>query len=140
MNQETMSDVRRFIELKREKDSIKQREREINLEMATLDESIVEAMMESGIQSMNVDGHTLYIRTDLFASPENGREELIDAIRRSGPAWDWLIQPNYNAAKLKSKIRELPRDEYGNPEIPPTLQGQLKLTFKPTVGLRKSTS
>lgn len=68
--------------------------------------ALVEAFATEGVQSVNIDGRTVYRRKDLIVSKAAGvaTDSVIEAVRAAG--WGALIGENYNAQTLKATVRE----------------------------------
>ena len=108
--------------------------RELEAQIKILNERIVESekklldeMSDAGVQRVTVDGVTVYIHRQLWASksPDVSDEEAAEAIGTSGLSD--MIKPKFNANTMSSYIREL--DSQGLP-IPEALQSVLNIAEK----------
>src|ERR1035438_5616706 len=57
---------------------------------------------------MTVDGRTVSIQQDVYASPLNDREDVVDALKQS--ELGQYVAENYNTNSLTAFVRELKRD------------------------------
>lgn len=125
---------RRRVELQREKQQIKDREKAINADIASLDEHVIKHLTESGIDSIKIDGTTLYTRNEIRASTINKNYEgACKALREAG--MDELIDERFNANSLSAAVRTM-IDE--GQEIPASFEGVIKVSENVVVGLRSS--
>lgn len=85
---------------------------------AVAEKKLMEQMTDAGVQRIAVDGVTVYIHKQIFASKAAGisDEQAADALRATG--LDDMIKPKFNANTMSAYIREL--DGQGLP-IPRTL-------------------
>jgi hypothetical protein len=68
--------------------------------------ALVESFAAEGLQSVNIDGRTVYRRKDLIVSKAAGvaTDSVVEAIQAAG--WGSLIGESYNANTLKASVRE----------------------------------
>ncbi len=129
--------LQRFVELSNKKKDMDDNVEEIKAEMAMLECDLLDQMGDSGISQLKCDGVTVYIHSQLWASPidkpavcqaliDEGYEELVST------------DPNVNSSKLSSFIREFPRTDDGLPELPDYLNGIVKVTDKVQLKTRRS--
>lgn len=83
---------------------------------AALEEPLIEALAEDGVDSMRVDGVTTYMHTQYWASKRDGveTEQVVDALRASG--YGDLVAENYNSQTLSAVVRELIEQDEPLPE------------------------
>lgn len=111
------------------------KESEITAEIASLEEELLDKMAEEGIRNLSLSsGMTLYQRVEKFYSVAEGHDkaELVRVMANCPQTMD-LVEANYNANKLKSRMREI--EENGEP-LPPELVQMLKITERYRVGHR----
>ena len=70
-----------------------------------LEQALVPQFLSDGVASMKVDGRTVYIAQDIQASPLNGRDEVIAALRSS--ELGQYVSENYNTQSLRAFVREV---------------------------------
>ena len=100
--------------------------------VASLEEECLEYMGTEGIQSVKMDGATIYLRIDRYASLTEGGAAL-DSLRIAG-AGD-LIKETINSQVLSSWAREQ-LDSFG--ELPACVEGHVQVTEKHRVRMRKA--
>jgi hypothetical protein len=73
----------------------------------TLEQELLEEFAESGLQKMTVDGSTIYLRRDLWASRINGATALdvCEAFEKAGLTQ--FVTTNYNSNTVSAWLREI---------------------------------
>lgn len=101
-----MDALRRYIELERLEDHLDGELKDAKREKELLAENILNSYIQEGVQSMNVDGRTVYLNTELFAGAAAGAERpaVVEALKSSG--FPELVKEDYNANTLKGFVRE----------------------------------
>jgi hypothetical protein len=115
--------------------------RQTEQEIRQMEDEIVEMMVDAGVQSINIDGATIYLHTQLWARPEREDEEsdrasdadyerACEALREAGLAE--LVKPRFNIHSLSAVVRGM--DKNGEP-IPEQFEGAIKVSrvVKPNV-------
>ena len=106
--------------------------------------------MQSGVQRMTVDGRTVSIQQDVYASPLNDREEVVNALKQS--ELGQYVAENYNTNSVTAFVRELKREVesrahnenrmYGEDDVraalPEPLGRALKISFVHKLSSRKA--
>jgi hypothetical protein len=114
-----MEEINRFATLLRRKKKLKQQIKEIDTDLATMEEPLLEAMASTGLQSLKLTGGgTLYIRSQVWPKylDGKGREDVIAALKADNmPEY---LKEDYNANQFAAFVREL--DATGE-AIPPHL-------------------
>jgi len=134
-----IENIKKFTQLTEEKKALKQKLRDIQVELDALENQIEEHFVESGVSSMKVGGRTVYLRKQLFVSPnamegespEDAKRRACRALQTSGLGW--LVSEGYNSNTLRAVIREMQEDGH---EFPLTLTDALKITERYRVGVR----
>ncbi len=98
-----MQQVKKFVELTKMKRELEAQLKEVNEEMAVYDKEVQEFFIDAGIQSMNVDGFTVYIARELSAK-KRADVDYVALLRNSEFAW--LVKEDVNMISVKSAIRE----------------------------------
>jgi len=89
-----------------------------------------------------MDGYTIYIKRQLWASAAIDADTLHKALEAEGRGE--LVEPKVNAQKLAAVVREFdsdgitPKDTQGLPILPGELQSAVKITETYKVGARKA--
>jgi len=103
-----ITQVKQFVALADEKAELDQRLKQVEADMKALEEALLAQFQESGTQSVNVDGRTVSLRRDLFASPKDGdRDAVIEALKMTDLGQ--YVKEDYNGNSLKAYVREMVR-------------------------------
>lgn len=118
-----MTKVKRYRDLKAEAKRLEAELDGVKKAATALEEELVEAFTDEGVQNMRVDGNTVYLERTLWAQREKGvtPEEVVAALRAAG--LDALVGEGVNMNTLSSHLREL--DEHDTP-LPDALVGKVK--------------
>lgn len=111
-----------FIALTREKKRRESELSEINDKLTALSDLLCEQMAAQGVQNVKMtDGSTLYIRTDRYVNKRSGvsQQQVCDVLERLDLGY--MVSLGYNAASLKSKVKEMQEQEEAIPEELSTL-------------------
>lgn len=119
-------------------------------ELATLNEELLQIMKLIGMQKFTMNGRTIGIRKDLYASalantgdssPEDAKLRLHKALRDTGHGD--LVKEGVNASALAAMVREYDPDKTRDEEtiyanMPEELRGTIKISIVEKVTSRKS--
>jgi hypothetical protein len=137
--------LREFVSLENRKKELDAALKATKQKLDELEDIIIPMFIEAGVPAMTVevDGtrRTLSIYPDVYASPLNDREEVVDALKQS--ELGQYVAENYNTNSLTSFVRELWKElrQAANREqrvvteddlraaLPMPLQGALKLSL-----------
>ena len=114
--QATTETQRRFAALYREKLELQDRLNQVTKELGEMQESMLDFFGDAGMQSVNVDGVTLYIHEQIWANTAEGssQEEACAALAANGFAE--FVAPRFNTQSLSAKAREMERNGESFPE------------------------
>ena len=124
-----------FEKVIREKKDAAARESQCNKEIESLEQQLLDAMADEGMQSVNLEsGMTLYKRKDVFYGVAEGceKDELIQALVNCDLTKD-LVQATYNANSLRARMSEI---QVNGDVLPEEVSRLLKVTEKYKVGHR----
>lgn len=134
--------AKRYVELIQQKKSAGDIEKTCSKEMAVLEDQLIEAMADAGLQNLKTeDGVTLYRKIDKFYGPQSGetdeeskriKAEFIKALGQYPCTMD-LVDLNYNSNSLRARMKEM---EANGEEIPEGIMKHLRITEKDRVGYR----
>ena len=103
-----MEPLREFVSLETRKKDLDAQLKAAKQRLDELEDVIIPQFIEEGVPSMTVevDGakRTLSIYPDVHASPLNGRDEVVDALKNS--ELGQYVAENYNTNSLTSFVRE----------------------------------
>jgi len=96
--------VRRFIGLRQRKATLQAELKEVNDELNAIGSDLVEQFLQDGIQNINIDGQTVYIRRRVWARIDkaNSPDFIYETLKNHG--MDHMMTVNSNS--LAAFIRE----------------------------------
>jgi vacuolar-type H+-ATPase subunit I/STV1 len=103
-----MQQLRGFVSLENRKKDLDAELKSVKQQLDDLEEALVPQFIEDGVQRMTVDGRTVSIQQDVYASPLNDREDVVDALKQS--ELGQYVAENYNTNSLTAFVREVKRD------------------------------
>jgi hypothetical protein len=121
--------LRKYNSLTLQKRDLQAQLRDIDEQLKPLEDRVLNELIEEGVQRLNVDGVTTYIRHDIYPSYPQGKEEAVKLLKRSRN-YRSLVQETVNHQTLCSALRELD----GN--LPRNWQGILETTDVYRVGVK----
>ena len=135
--------LRKYVTLTAQKRELMAELDELRECMDVLEAELVEAFADEGIQNVNLDGHTVYLQSQLWAGPVEGDyERACDALDACGLSE--FVGRRFNSNTLSAWVREHVQTEGGNyPEnieeaLPVALAGAIKVDRKWSVRVRKA--
>lgn len=129
--------LREYVALSARKAALKAELDDIQRQLSELEPQLIEAFADEGVQNINVDGHTVYLSAQLWASPVDGDyERACDALIAAGLGE--FVGRRFNTNTLSAWIREYVRDETGN--YPDDIQTALPQAFNGAIEARKDWS
>lgn len=123
-----------FVALEHERREHEDRLKVIAERLGKLSEPLLNHFADSGIQNANVNGLTVFVRVDRYVSKksEATTDQVCEALREAGLGY--MVSDGYNAASLKSKVREW---EEAGAEVPPELAALLNVGEVARLATRK---
>ena len=104
-----MEPLREFVSLETRKKQLDAELKSAKQRLDELEEIIIPQFIEEGVPSMTVEVNgakrTLTIYPDVYASPLNARDEVVDALKQS--ELGQYVAENYNSNSLTSFVREV---------------------------------
>lgn len=95
----------RFAELAEIEDDLDDQLKAVRKEKAALEAELIEEFLDTGIQRVNVNGRTIYLRKQIWASVRDGnKRRACDVLRAEG--LDELIEESFNTGTLSAYVRE----------------------------------
>ena len=132
-----------FVALSERKAALTAELDDIRRDLDELEPGLIEQFADDGIRNVNLNGHTVYVQAQLWASPVEGDyERACDALVEAGLAE--FVGRRFNSNTLSAWVREHVRDERGDyPEqldehLPVAFLGSIKAEKKWSVRIRKS--
>ena len=102
-------ELKEFVALEKEKATLKARLKAIDSRLTELDESIAQQFVSDGVQSMRIDGRTVYLHRDIYASAKDGARDAVVAALRDCDLGQY-VKEDYNANSLTAYVREMVRE------------------------------
>ena len=102
-------ELKEFVALEKEKATLKARLKVIESRLTVLDESIAAQFVSDGVQSMRIDGRTVYLHRDIYASAKDGARDAVVAALRDCDLGQY-VKEDYNANSLTAYVREMVRE------------------------------
>lgn len=99
-----MDKVRRYVALKKRADELDAELKDVKNRMAELEPEVETFFMDNGIQKQSVDGRTVYIATEVWASAGGDKQAACDALKESGLGE--YVSDNFNSQSLSAWVRE----------------------------------
>lgn len=131
---ELKDSMREFVALEKERRDLEDRLKHIKARRDDLEQILLGAFEESQIQSMKIDGLTVYIHRQLWARPKGGDYDLaVRALREVG--WDDLVEIKCNTHRVSSQVREMDREGV---ELPEPIKEAFDVSEQFSVRTRKS--
>jgi hypothetical protein len=145
-----MEQLKEFVCLENRKRDLDAELKGVKAKLDELEEALVPQFIEDGVQSMKVDGRTVSLAQEIYASPLDGRERVVEALKASELAQ--YVSENYNTNSLSAFVREVARDVAAQAEreerifteedvraaLPAPLGLALKISFVHTLRSRKA--
>ncbi len=97
--------LREFVALEKQKQALDAELRAIKQRLEALEEQLVPQFLADGVVSMKIDGRTVYLAQEIYASPVRDRQEVVEALKAS--ELGQYVAENYNSNSLKAFVREI---------------------------------
>ena len=122
--------LRKFKELREQKTALNSELREVNEQLDQYTNAITEMFATDGIDSIKVDGKTIYKRNQIWAKIEDGKkEQAMEILEKLG--FDDMISLSWQ--RLSAFVREHIENDA---PLPPEFEGVIGHTDKISLGLR----
>ena len=100
--------LREFVSLENRKKDLDAELKSVKQQLDNLEEALIPQFIDDGVQRMTVDGRTVAIQQDVYASPLNDRDDVVDALKQS--ELGQYVAENYNSNSLTAFVREVKRE------------------------------
>lgn len=97
--------AKEYVCLERRKDSLAAELKQVEHDLKAMERVVVDEMLNAGFQKIEVDGRTLKLVPDIYASPVEDRWAVVEALKEAG--LDQYIPQNYNDSQLRSFVKEI---------------------------------
>ncbi len=124
--------ARRLVELDSELDSVSERVDALKEERAGIEAQLIEQYAMAGVQSMRVDGKSVYLRHDTYAKILD-KDKLIPVLRRTKHGD--IVKETVNSNTLSALVREI---FDGQHKVPKAWDGVLTVSDKFSIRVVKA--
>ena len=124
--------LKRYITVTEEKKAMELKAKQLGADLEKLEQVLIEDFAASGVQNMNLDGHTVYMHRQLWASAPDA-EQAIAVFTELG--LEDLVQTSVPSQRLSAWVRE--QDKEGK-EISEPIQRVIKITEEQSLRVKKS--
>ena len=126
--------LHKFVDLETKRRELDREHKRVKEQCAETEARLLKEFEAAGMESAKVDGMTVYLHRQLWASPgEAGRDAVVVALKETG--MDQYVSENYNANSLSAFVREMENTEQALPE---QLANVLKVVEKFSLRTRQS--
>lgn len=128
--------VKRYIALRDRQKELDGQASSVKEEADALEQLLLDHFAEQSIDSMRVDGRTVYLRRQVWAKVPDGvdKAQIVSAFREAG--LDHMVTPpSFNSNTVSSWMRDLERE---GEALPPPLNGLLESSEVYNVRVRRS--
>lgn len=121
-----MEQVKRFVALAKRREELDIELKRVTAEMEILDGALRSQFIDDGIQRLNIDDRTVYLRRTLVMRPaeayrgDDGKLRLVGVMKRAGLGE--LIREGYNTSTLDAWMRERIPEGKDWPVLPKTIR------------------
>lgn len=131
--------ISEYVRLTERKRALEEQLKDAKARLDEMEPRIVEQFQSDSVQSMSVDGYTVYLNRKLLAGAKDGdKPAMIAALKAVGDeSWSFLVEDNVNYQRLNARVRECPQDESGMPILPEALRAVVNVYEDFTIGARK---
>lgn len=123
----------KLLELREEKDRLKELTKQNNEEIDRVEQELAELMRVEEIDNFKRSGRTFYPIVKTWASPQRGRREAVyDWMKENG--YGDLVTETVHAQRFNSMINEMIEDDG---TVPEDLERLINVTERVSIGVRK---
>jgi hypothetical protein len=103
-----LEQLKEFVCLEYRKKELDAEQKQVKQQLDDLEQALVPQFIQAGIQKMTVDGRTVSLVHDIYASPLYDRDDVVAALKQSEPGQ--YVAENYNSNSLTAFVREVKRE------------------------------
>ncbi len=128
-----MEKIKRIIELKKQLDELDAQTKKLKAEFDALEPEVISYLEQEGLDRVTMDGRTVFVRRQLWASVKKDNPFALDILRDHG--LEDFIEEKVNSQRISGFVREF--DKNGE-EIPDWCNDALNITEKFNVSVIKA--
>lgn len=125
--------LKRYVRLDTERKELETKIARVKDKQKECEETLKRQFEKAGVQSVKVDGNSVYIMRQLWASAKDGDRQAVCAALKKGGMEDYVAE-NFNTQSLSAYVREL--DGLGDP-LPDGLKECVQVVEKFSIRVRK---
>lgn len=127
--------VKHYLELTERRRELEDRLAAVKAEAAEVERDVLDGFAADGIDRMTVDGRTVYLHSQIWASRPEGveTEDVVAALHSAGLGH--MVNERYSSQTISAYLRDLERE---GEELPPALVGRLEPTVKFSARVRRA--
>ena len=103
-----LEQLKEFVCLESRKKELDAEQKQVKQQLDDLEQVLVPQFIQDGIQKMTVDGRTVSLVHDIYASPLYDRDDVVAALKQS--ELGQYVAENYNTNSLTAFVREVKRE------------------------------
>jgi len=103
-----LEQLKEFVCLENRKKELDAEQKQVKQQLDDLEDALVPQFIQDGIQKMTVDGRTVSLVHDIYASPLYDRDDVVAALKQS--ELGQYVAENYNTNSLTALVREVKRE------------------------------
>ena len=128
-----MEKIKRIIQLKKELDELDAKTKKLKAEFDALEPEVISYLEQEGLDRVTMDGKTVSVRRQLWASVNKENPFALDILRDQGLAD--FIEEKVNSQRISGFVREF---EKNGQDIPTWCNDALNITEKFNVSVVKA--
>ena len=102
--------LREFVKLENERAEIEERLKALKQRQDELEQALIPQFIADGMDAMKLDGRTIGIKRDIFASPRDGNKQaVIDGFKQNDEVKAY-VKEDFNSASVSKWVREIAAD------------------------------
>jgi hypothetical protein len=103
-----LEQLKEFVCLENAKKDLDAELKQVKQKLDDLEQALVPQFIQDGVQKMTVDGRTVALVHDIYASPMYDRDDVVTALKES--ELGQYVAENYNTNSLTAFVREVKRE------------------------------
>ena len=132
---EQVSYLHEYVDLTAQKKELENQLKTLKEQIDAVEGEVLEYLQDNGMQSVKVDGYTVFLRRDIRASFLE-TEEAFEAISAQG--FDDALKTTIPPARASSIVRELIKDLGPDEQVPEWIRAAFSYSDAVTPAIRKS--
>jgi hypothetical protein len=127
-----LEQVKQIVAIKNQMEELETQLKALKQQYDELEPQVIDYMTQEGLQRLTVDGRTVYVNRQIWASVDRTNPLALEILRQNGLTD--FIEEKVNGQRISAYVREY--DKSGE-DIPGWCNEALRITEKFSVGMRK---